>query len=215
MYQCNQAKRAWEDANSFTYDVVMKMRPDYVCGGSSWASLKIAIRNVLLHQQHPEQQPYPFFHEHSWPTVMVSDKFAVGTSRAMDYYMDLVFKGVASAGARTLFFMNPPPASFEICFTMGSQDQVQGVHMGKATFDHMQTFCCQSPGKHRKQGRCRRDFAKGGVMERYFHASNRTARKLADRPSEIFVSDGSSADEARWRYLLARQIQPSAEVTSL
>lgn len=168
MHECNEAKKAWEDANGFTYDAVMKMRPDYVCGGSTWAAVKLAIRSVLRHHREPTKQPYPFFHEHSWPHVMVSDKFAVGTSAAMDYYM----------GA-----WNNLPRLFQrprLADSLGKRNHLVGerlmkVHMVGAPFDHMQTFCCQSPRKHKKQGRCRQDFAPGGVMYEFLHSAGGTA----------------------------------------
>jgi hypothetical protein len=148
------------------------MRPDYVCGGSSWAAFKLAIRAVLRHGLAPSEQPYPFFHEHSWPHVMVSDKFAIGTSGAMDYYLS------AWTRLRQLF------ARPRLSDAQGKRNHLVGerlmkVHMASASFDHMQTFCCQSPRKHRKQGRCRKDYAEGGVMHAYFHGSARNGTTAA------------------------------------
>jgi hypothetical protein len=150
MHQCHQAVRAWEDACGFRYDAVVKMRPDYVCGGSSWAALLVAVRQVLAHGRDPRAQPYPFFHEHGWPAVMVSDKFAVGTSAAMGYYLG------AWRRLRRLF-ADPRlrDASGRANHLVG--EKLMKVHMRAAPFDHMQTFCCISPRQRRKKGRCALD----------------------------------------------------------
>lgn len=186
MYQCNEAKRAWEDANGFAYDAVIKTRPDYVCGGSRWLALLTALRLVLRHGREPAAQPYPFFHEHSWPHVMVSDKFAIGTSRAMDYYMS------AWTALPRLF------SSQRLSDAQGHRNHLIGerllkVYMRAAPFDHMQTFCCQSPRKHHKLGRCKRDYAPGGVMHALFH-KNRPAELLPAAVSAGGGEDGVDDD---------------------
>lgn len=160
MHQCNEAKKAWEDANHFRYDAVVKLRPDTVCGDSSWTSLVLTIGQVLLHQRNPAAQPFPFFHEHGWPEIMVSDKFAVGTSESMDYYM-----GAWKALPR--LFARPRLAD-----ALGRRNSLVGerllkVHMLDAPFPHNQTFCCSNP-RVRMIGRCRELYTRG-IMYDFVH----------------------------------------------
>jgi hypothetical protein len=162
MQQCHAAVRAWEDSSGFRYDVIVKMRPDYVCGGSTWAALLVAVRQVLAHGRDPLAQPFPFFHEHGWPAVMVSDKFAVGTSAAMAYYLN-------AWNRLPRLFADPRlrDANGRANHLVG--EKLMKVYMRDAPFDHMQTFCCISPRQRRKKGRCALDFKPGGVLHRYFH----------------------------------------------
>lgn len=188
MYQCQQAVRAWEDASGFRYDVVVKMRPDYVCGGSTWAALLVAVRLVLAHGRDPTTQPHPFFHEHGWPAVMVSDKFAVGTAAAMAFYL----------GAWTrlpALFADPRlrDASGRANHLVG--EKLMKVHMRAAPFDHMQTFCCISPRQRRKKGRCALDFKPGGLMHRYFHGPHNASLHGAGAP-DVAGALGDDDDDA-------------------
>jgi hypothetical protein len=67
--------------------------------------------------------------------------------------------------------------------------------MGTAPFDHMQTFCCQSPRKHKKQGHCRKDYAKGGVMERYFHGNGTALLHAPGEDEDAYPdADAGAAD---------------------
>lgn len=187
MRDCAAAKAEWEEAGNFTYAAVVKARPDHVCGGKSWAALKLALRKVLAHASDPAAQPVPFFHEHAWPHIMVSDKFAVGSSSAMDFYLRAWDRLPALFGAPRL------------ADALGKRNHLMGerllkVHMSRAPFGHMATFCCQAPSKRKKQGRCRKDYAAGGEMAAYF-ASARAAADGArlDEPEDD-DEDGGGAD---------------------
>jgi hypothetical protein len=87
-YQCVQAVRGWEMNNGFRYDAVVKLRPDGACADPRWSPLRRAIRRIFAHGRNASAQPQPFFHGNPWPSIMVSDQTAVGTSDAMTVFAD-------------------------------------------------------------------------------------------------------------------------------
>lgn len=89
MYRCNEAKRRrMERSEGWRYDAVVKMRPDSkFCtpkGGILHPEFVAAVERVLEGRAVFLQADAAIA-----KTVQVSDKYAVGTSQAMDFYMGL------------------------------------------------------------------------------------------------------------------------------
>ena len=79
MYEANEAKRDWEAAVGRRYDVVVKVRPDWVCG-SDYKFLLAQVDHVLAKRRE-------FAHYNGGiDEFQVSDKFIVATSEAFDFY---------------------------------------------------------------------------------------------------------------------------------
>jgi hypothetical protein len=78
MYVANEAKRQWEEAVGWRYDVVVKLRPDWVCGDyrhvAQQVELVLAGRRKFAH------------YNKGLDEFQVSDKFIVATSAAFDFY---------------------------------------------------------------------------------------------------------------------------------
>lgn len=78
VWKCNQLKQDYEQQNNFTYDLVMRTRPDMHYSSDPFTPqvLAMANRGVLLTAE-----------AHSYDAA--SDLFAIGTSSALDTYSDL------------------------------------------------------------------------------------------------------------------------------
>jgi hypothetical protein len=136
-YQCGAAKRAWEDANGFIYDVVAKLRPDFVCADNEFVTFARAISRIVEHGRNSTAQPTPFYHGNPWPAVMVSDQSAVGTSAAMDVFMGTWSKLAA------MFTMKCLPQAMPGCNYQMTDEKLMKVYlMCYAPFNHMPHYCC-------------------------------------------------------------------------
>jgi hypothetical protein len=122
-YQCVQAVRAWESNSRFRYDAVVKLRPDGACADPRWSPLARAIRRVVEHSRNASAQPQPFFHGNPWPSIMVSDQTAVGTSDAMAVFADAWLRLPA------LFSIPCLPQAAPGCNYQMTDEKLMKVHM--------------------------------------------------------------------------------------
>ena len=88
MRRCSEAVERWERSNNMTYDAIVKARPDsafWHAPRGVFSSLPALTRHVV-HGDCPDDCLYHFL-DQTASSYLVSDKYAVGTSRAMHWYL--------------------------------------------------------------------------------------------------------------------------------
>ncbi len=136
MRSCREQWMAWAGDQQFSYDAVIKMRPDSLFFSSSLLSHMMGAVEAIVAERHlPDQDRTHLFtsSERIAGAQMVSDKYAVGTPTGMRFYMNLW----EEAPALWKEWESRPNAS-RGAVPVG--ERLMHWHMEKASFHHVRAF---------------------------------------------------------------------------
>lgn len=128
MQGCADAIRDWEAARGRPYEAVMKMRPD----GKFWSGSELDALMRALHMTTDGVGTMRLYHSATAinPLIQVSDKYAVGTSVAMRYYLSAWHHaGPIWDGWCTNLRLEPPSNSVPV------GERLMLMHMRNASFN--------------------------------------------------------------------------------